>query len=82
MTSGFKGQLSWGGNHTLRAQRHSGQDRREYDMFQERREAREAGAEKTRGSVVQEDTGELGRERAGRVLLAIYGIFVYRKSTA
>lgn len=46
-------------------------------LSRKNRKVREAGAEKARGNVVQEEPRELGRERAGWVLLAIYAISVF-----
>lgn len=40
-------------------------------LCRKNRKVREAGAEKARGSVVQEEPRELGRERAGWVLLSL-----------
>lgn len=51
--------------------------RKEYGTFKEREKAREAGAEKARGSVVPEETRKLGRERPCRDLWAMYTISIF-----
>lgn len=46
-------------------------------LSRKNRKVREAGAEKARGSVVQEEPKELVKERADWVLLAIYAMSVF-----
>lgn len=78
-TSGFKGWSSWGGDDALQAEETEGLQPIEERVwhFSGRGKAREPGAEKARASTVQEEPRELGRERVGWILLAVYGIFVF-----